>query len=146
MQEIRSLVVVLAVVSASAPLLVLGVLVASPFFLGTPMPSPAAAVLMALGVFAVVTVVRTIFSRRLTSTEQAIVHFWSFTPPLVVPIASTLGALPFLLLYTLGVKLGPGAIRTIVALLLLFSALILWQVWLRFRASLPGAEPRRGAA
>jgi hypothetical protein len=146
MQEIRSLVVVLAVASASAPLLVLGVLVAAPFFLGTPMPSPAGAIFIALGAFAVVTVVRTGFSRRLTSTEQAIVRFWSLTPPLVVPIASTLGALPFLLLHALGVKLGPGAIRTVVALLLLFSALVLWQVWLRFRASLPGVEPRRGAA
>ena len=144
MQEIRSLVVVLAVVSASAPLLVLGVLVATPFFLGV--PSPAAAVFIALGAFAVVTVVRIAFSPRLTSSEQAGVRFWSFTPPLVVPIASTLGAVPLLLLYALGVKLGPAAIRTVVALLLLLSALVLWQVWLRFRASLPGPGPRRGAA
>jgi len=130
---------------ARPPLLVLGVLLAAPFFFGTPRSSPAAAVFIALGAFAGVSVVRIALSRRLTSTEEAIVRFWSLTPPLVVPIASTLGALPFLLLYALGVRLGPGAIRTVVAVLLALSALVLWQVWLRFRASLSG-EPRRGAA
>src|SRR5262245_8816481 len=143
MQSIRSWVVVLAVVSASAPIMLLGVFAAIPFFLATPVPFPASAV--ALGAFAAVHVVRTAFSRRLTSTERSIVRFCALAPWLVVFIAFTLGVFPLLLLYALGVKLGPGTIRAVVVVLLLFSTLVLWPVWLRLSESLSSGS-RRGAA
>jgi hypothetical protein len=145
MAGMRPWAAVLAAVAASAPLSVIGILVVLPFFLGTSMPSPLVAALLAVGVFGVVTLIRAACKHRLTTSEQAIVNFWSLAPPLVVPIASAIGALPLLVLHAVGITLGPIALRFSIALLLVFASLVLWRIWLSYRASLSG-EPGSGAA
>jgi len=143
MSSIRPWVVVLAAASLAAPALFLGFMGFSVILRGSG-SAPPAVLYAVLGGWVASAIARGIVGHRLSSAEQAFVRFWSFAALFTLFVGLALGVLPLLLLHGFGVQLAPGAVRAIVALVLVLSALVVRALLLRFRASLSGAQ--KGAA
>jgi hypothetical protein len=118
--------------------------------LALPMATPRPWLLVALlaGIVAS-TAVRSILVRRLSTSELAVVQFWSLTPLLILFIAGGVGALPVLVLDQLADALhwSETILRTLIAFALtaalISAAVMIWMYWMQLRTSLlPGpAEP-----
>jgi len=115
-----------------------------PAMLSVP-PAPPAVLGALFGAVMASTFVRSFLVRRLTSTELAVVQFWSITPLLIVLVASTLGLLPMLVLDQLAEWLhwSAGALRMLVLVTLtgslISAAFVIWAFWRQLRSSLPSA-------
>jgi hypothetical protein len=98
------------------------------------------------GVFAwlVFRIVSGALQSRLNEYEQVVLAFWSRTPFFVVMTALVLSALPLFLLPALAGRErwtpSPALLGVLAVGILVLAAAVVWSLWQRFQASLPGAE------
>jgi len=108
-----------------------------------PVPTPNPSLLLAL-LAAVIgsTFARSALVRRLSSTERAVVQYWSITPLLILMVGGVLGALPRLVLDQLADRFhwSEATLRTLAGFTLtgalISAAIVIWVHWRQLRDSL----------
>jgi hypothetical protein len=131
--------------SAISPTLkaALVLLVLLPHFLPLPRPNLSLLARLLAGVIAW-SLVRAALAQRLSSLEKAVVQYWSFTPMIILIIAGALAAIPILVVDHLADRFSWSSVtvRNLVLaaqiVSLVWGAVVVWGLWVRFRTSLGG--------